>query len=168
MDCPMCGASATQEEQGDALKVYCARCGWGTGEAVDAVPDAPVAATAWWWLLLLWVAAVAVVVGPYFALRYGLPELFDIGLPGGDEAHARYLDALNSWYAFVMATYLASAGLFTPTYDPDNVGWFGGMIDNPFSFQDDFERMKRTLLIVLLPGKVFWVALKLTWERITG
>ena len=169
MECPVCNRPVTQSETPEGeLRLWCAVCGWGTGpaEAIKAREDA--APTALWALALLWVIAVAVVVGPYFALRYGLPELFDIGLRGAGEAHAKYIALLNGWYGIAMAAYLAAAGLLTPTYDPDNVGFFGGMIDNPFSLQDDWERTKRTWLFLLLPGKTVWVALKLTWYRIRG
>jgi len=165
MECPVCNCPVRQEEQGGALRVWCSSCGWGTETAqVDEV-SLPVEKASVGQLMLWWAGALLVVVGPYFALRYGLPSLFDIGLSGAEEAYARYLAVLNSWYALVMALYLGAAGALTPTYDPNNVGWFGGMIDNPFSFQDDFERVKRTLVLVLLPGKVFWVAVKLTWSR---
>ena len=168
MECPVCNQPVQQNESPDGeLRLWCAACGWGAGDVGDAdeVPGEP---TALWKLLLLWVAAAIVVVGPYFALRYGLPSLFDIGLRGADEAYAKYLAALNGWYGIIMAFYLAAAGLFTPTYDPNNVGWFGGMVDNPFSYQDDFERTKRTVLFLLLPGKLFWAAVKLTWYRLRG
>jgi hypothetical protein len=169
MECPMCNRPVKQDETPDGeLRLWCPACGWGAGDAPAEEADDHTDQTAVWKLLLLWAAGLTVVIGPYFALRYGLPSLFDIGLRGADEAYAKYLAALNGWYGIGMATYLAAAGLFTPTYDPDNVGFFGGMIDNPFSFQDDYERTKRTLLFVLLPGKVFWAAVKLTWYRIAG
>lgn len=171
MECPMCNRPVEQSESpGGELRLWCPACGWGAGEAegVEAVlPGAGAAPPpALWKIAVLWLLAPVIIVGPYFALRYGLPELFDIGFSGADEVHARFVAALNGWYWIIMGFYLAAAGLFTPTYDPDNVGWLGGMIDNPFSFQDDFERMKRTLLFLLLPGKVVWMALKLTWARL--
>jgi len=168
MECPICNKPVEQNESPDGeLRLWCPACGWGAEEASDGDPSGG-APTALWKLPLLWIGAAIVVVGPYLALRYGLPSLFDIGLRGADEAYAKYMAVLNGWYGIIMAFYLAAAGLFTPTYDPNNVGWFGGMVDNPFSFQDDFERTKRTLLFVLLPGKLFWAAVKLTWYRLRG
>lgn len=170
MECPMCNRTVTQAESPDGeLRIWCSACGWGAEQgAGDVREESRADGAPLWQLALLWVLAVAVVAGPYFGLRFGLPALFDIGLSGAAAAHAKYLAALNGWYPIVMAIYLAAAGLFTPTYDPDNVGWFGGFLDNPFSLQDDWERTKRTWLFLLLPGKTFWVALKLTWYRVRG
>ncbi|MBX3176312.1 MAG: hypothetical protein KF886_03040 [Candidatus Hydrogenedentes bacterium] len=172
MECPICSRSVTQAESPDGeLRIWCAACGWGAGPGgADVREERPAGggAAPLWQVALLWAVAVAVVVGPYFALRFGLPALFDVGLRGAGAAHAKYVTALNGWYPIVMGAYLAAAGLFTPAYDRDNVGWFGGLLDNPFSLQDDWERTKRTWLFVLLPGKTVWVALKLTWRRVRG
>lgn len=167
MECPMCNSPVEQKETPDGeTRIWCGACGWGAGEAV--VAEEATGAPAVWQIVLLWIGALIVVLGPYCALRFGLPALFDIGLPRADEVHAKYLTALNGWYWLIMAFYLAAAGLFTPTYDPDNVGWLGGYIDNPFSLQDDWERTKRTWVFLLLPGKLFWMAVKATWYRVRG
>ena len=169
MDCPLCNRPVEQTETPDGeLRLWCSACGWGTAESTAAGGEQEVAPAPAWKLALLWCAAVLVVTGPYVLLRFGLPSLFDVGLSGADAAHAKYLAALNGWYGIVMAFYLAAAGLFTPTYDPNNVGLFGGMVDNPFSLQDDWERTKRTWLFLLLPGKIFWAAVKLSWHRVRG
>ena len=169
MECPICNRPVTQSESPDGeLRLWCGACGWGMGSTEPIEEQDNDVPTALWALALLWLVAVAFVIGPYFALRFAVPELFDIGLRGVHEAHEKYIALLNGWYGIVMAIYLAAAGLLTPTYDPENVGFFGGMIDNPFSFQDDSERTKRTILLVLLPGKTVWVAFYLTWRRLRG
>lgn len=169
MECPVCNRPVIQAETPEGeLKIWCSACGWGADGGSSGGASQGAEPAALWKIALLWLVAIAVIAGPYVALRFWLPGLFDIGLRGADEAYARYLAALNGWYGLVMAGYLAAAGLFTPTYDPNNVGLFGGLMDNPFSFQDDWERTKRTFLMLLLPGKVVWVAVKLTWQRIRG
>ncbi len=40
-----------------------------------------------------------------------------------------------------------------------NVGWFGGLIDNPFRISDDFNRFLAVLKIILLPGRLIGLAI---------
>ena len=41
-----------------------------------------------------------------------------------------------------------------PKPDPSNVGWAGGLIDHPFRWSDDQNRMLLALNVVLLPGRL--------------
>lgn len=43
--------------------------------------------------------------------------------------------------------------------DTSNVGWLGGLIDNPFRISDDFNRFLFFLKIILLPGRLISVAI---------
>ena len=38
--------------------------------------------------------------------------------------------------------------------DTDNLGWIGGLVNNPFSFKDDLNRGKLFLNLILAPGRV--------------
>lgn len=40
-----------------------------------------------------------------------------------------------------------------------NVGWFGGLVDNPFRISDDFNRFLAVLKIILLPGRLIGLAI---------
>ena len=51
---------------------------------------------------------------------------------------------------------------FTPSYDPNNMGLWGTYIDNPFSWEDDWNRGMQTLAVILLPGKAAGAAVGAT------
>jgi len=55
--------------------------------------------------------------------------------------------------AFLTLCYLALAHVLRPEPDHTNMGLFGGLIDNPFSYEDDINRFLLSLQIVLLPGR---------------
>jgi hypothetical protein len=60
-------------------------------------------------------------------------------------------------FAVVMAVtffYLVVSYFVMPTPDYSNMGWFGGMADNPFRYSDDINRFLLFLQIMLLPGRV--------------
>lgn len=49
----------------------------------------------------------------------------------------------------------SSAGYFIlPDPDYTNVGWLGGLIDNPFRVSDDLNRMLLFIMILLMPGRL--------------
>lgn len=51
-------------------------------------------------------------------------------------------------------------GFFVNTRpNTSNVGWFGGLIDNPFRISDDFNRFMAVLKIILLPGRLVGLAI---------
>jgi hypothetical protein len=52
----------------------------------------------------------------------------------------------------VLLTYLGAAYAIRPEPDTADLGWFGGMMDNPFSFTDDYNRFLLWVKILLLPG----------------
>lgn len=49
-------------------------------------------------------------------------------------------------YCFISYNYIPQ-----PNYS--NMGLFGGLIDHPFKFSDDVNRMLRLLLVLLYPGR---------------
>jgi hypothetical protein len=53
----------------------------------------------------------------------------------------------------IMLAYLLIAYLVRPEPDMDNLGWFGGLIDDPLHYSDDISRFLLFLLIVLWPGR---------------
>lgn len=63
------------------------------------------------------------------------------------------------WFAvYVVASYFVNAKPET-----SNVGWAGGLINNPFRISDDFNRMLLILQILLLPGKLMAYSLIISW-----
>lgn len=50
--------------------------------------------------------------------------------------------------------YLMVAFLIQPEPDTSDMGWFGGLINNPFRITDNFNRFLLFLKIMLLPGRL--------------
>lgn len=40
-----------------------------------------------------------------------------------------------------------------PKPDYSNVGWFGGLVDNPFRYSDDLNRILILFMVILYPGR---------------
>ena len=49
--------------------------------------------------------------------------------------------------------YLFAAYFMHPEADETNLGWFGGMMNNPFRFSDNINRFLLFLKVFLLPGR---------------
>jgi len=62
-------------------------------------------------------------------------------------------------FAAAMFGYGLLGHLVQPSVDTDNLGWAGGLMNNPFRFSDNIERGKLKLLIVLFPGRLIGAAL---------
>lgn len=116
-----------------------------------------------------WIGSVGVIAGPYFAIVYGLPALFErMGLAEHAVGSAELIDELNPPYWIAMAVYLAISFLITPSVDMENLGLGGTLWNNPFSFEDDRNRVLLGLGAVLAPGKIVAFALRLTWFLARG
>lgn len=55
--------------------------------------------------------------------------------------------------------YLFLAYRYKPVYESSNMGWLGGVIDNPFRISDDYNRMLLFLKLLLFPGRFVSIAL---------
>jgi hypothetical protein len=55
--------------------------------------------------------------------------------------------------------YLLTGYFIMPRPDFSNIGWFGGLIDNPFRISDDWNRWLLFIRIALLPGRLWAMAL---------
>jgi hypothetical protein len=51
-----------------------------------------------------------------------------------------------------VAVYLLAGWTFRPIPDTGNMGWLGGLVDNPFRFSDDINRFLIFLKIFMFPG----------------
>ena len=60
----------------------------------------------------------------------------------------------------VVFAYLLIARFVRPEPEMDNLGWLGGLVDDPFHYSDDINRFLLFLLIVLAPGRLIarWLA----------
>jgi hypothetical protein len=54
----------------------------------------------------------------------------------------------------VTLAYVAMAHVVRIHHDPGDLGLFGGLMDNPFSFSDDVNRLMLFLQVLLLPGRL--------------
>ncbi len=52
--------------------------------------------------------------------------------------------------AMPLAIYLLISGVVRPRPDTTNVGWLGGLVDHPFRWSDDVNRLLILLLVLLL------------------
>ena len=65
--------------------------------------------------------------------------------------------------------YLGVCYYFMPEPDMNELGLFGSMIDNPFSYTDDINRAKLWLKIVMLPGNLLAIPFATIFkERVSG
>lgn len=64
--------------------------------------------------------------------------------------------------AGIGAVYVLLAAIVTVNVDHGDLGWFGGLMDNPFSFSDDINRAKLSLQVLLLPGRL------MAWSIVSG
>jgi len=79
----------------------------------------------------------------------------------------RMVEALNPMYWVIVAIYTGICGLLQPpNVDWNDMGWFGGLVNNPFSFSDDINRQKFLLLLLMLPGKIIVVTVTATYRLI--
>lgn len=181
-NCPSCNSDliATTLPHGGAIHT-CRECGWGSDRlrdrklqaGIDTAPDRSIPIRTILKLPIFWALSALVVFGPWIAIVYGIPALAEQQGWTYIEATPQSLAAdLNPVYWYVMAAYLALASLVKGAIQFDNLGLFGTMIDNPFSFEDDWNRSMLTLGLLLLPGKlvVFTVAgtFKVFQKLLTG
>ncbi len=168
MDCPACAQPVKQHQGPDGgIAFSCPQCGWGTNAEAKVQHDSDTPRPSIGLVIGLWPLAWLIVLGPYLALRFGIPAFADTGVTAFEDASARIVGLLDIHYWWIFAIYLFLAAVFTPTYDSDKTGWFGGYIDNPFSFEDDWERQKRAWFFMLLPGKTVLAAFVMTYRFIT-
>ena len=158
MECPQCNARVREMSAPDGGRLfYCGVCGWGQQATHASQPSEPVG-TPWGWLILGWLWTLTLVLGPYAFLLVWLPQ--QTGDPVAVWIHMTY------W--MVMAIYLMAAATVDPSFDRSNMGWAGGMIDNPFSFEDDMNRAGLFWALALLPGKAACWTIAQTFGAVRG
>ncbi|MHC1723541.1 MAG: hypothetical protein AB9836_10095 [Aminipila sp.] len=58
-------------------------------------------------------------------------------------------------FAAAITVYSVGGYFILPKPDYSNVGWFGGIFDNPFRISDDINRMLVFVMVILMPGRLF-------------
>lgn len=59
-----------------------------------------------------------------------------------------------SVYIAILAVYSICGYFLSAKPDYSNIGWFGGLIDNPFKISDDVNRMIVLFMVILIPGRL--------------
>ncbi len=186
MNCPRCNQILTQTERsrpgtGETRRVFfCEHCGWGreqlekkesadiplSGDTPNTANPAPYI---WLKFLGLWLVSAALVVIPYLLLVH-IPSLFagaDPAMFDAEAATARMAEALNPKYWVIVGIYVAICAAFQPPeVDWKDMGWLGGVVNNPFSYSDNINRHKFALLLLMMPGKIIVVTLTATYRLI--
>ncbi len=149
--CPNCNAPTRAPRLGTVRRRTCGECGWGTGSEPLGARERPAPSVPT--LALMWVGAAVVIVGPYLAFIHYMPM----------EASGHFLH-----FCLGMVLYLGMSNVFSPSYDSSDVGWCGGLIDNPFSYSDDWNRFMRSIVLFLLPGKIVGAAVRGTYRSLNS
>ncbi|MGM0452789.1 MAG: hypothetical protein ACQERN_06470 [Thermodesulfobacteriota bacterium] len=183
MNCPRCNHPLSKRQDPAAgapnarPAIYCENCGWtkqrpaNTKGAPAPAAAAAVNLTAMTWLKLigLWGLSAALVIAPYVLLTK-TPLLFsslDPAIFNAETASARMAEALTPLYWIIVMVYVLICATFNrPEVDFHNMGWFGGLVDNPFSFSDDINRTKFKVMLLMIPGKIIVTTLAATYRLI--
>jgi hypothetical protein len=65
-----------------------------------------------------------------------------------------------------ITSYLLVSYLVTPKPDMTNMGWLGGLINNPFRVSDNYNRFLFFLSAVLIPGKLVVFAVQSIYKLV--
>jgi hypothetical protein len=110
-----------------------------TGTGRQAPPAPPVI----WLRFVVTITILAAVI--VLTIYYVVPYLFCSG-----------------WFLLLLlGAYLLAGLLLNPKPDMTNIGWAGGIIDNPLRYSDDINRSLLMLKIILFPGRFF--SLSILW-----
>jgi hypothetical protein len=63
-----------------------------------------------------------------------------------------------------LVIYLVASYLVTPKADLSNMGWFGGLLNNPFRISDNYNRFLFFSSVILLPGKLVVYAIQAIYK----
>jgi len=133
-------------------RTTCPECHWERAPHASTTPQAPVHDPYLAWKLLggwALIAAMLVLTALISASELGLY------MPGGP------LGVLGG-----AAVYLLISFLWTPSPDTSDLGYFGGLSDNPFSFSDDWNRFLLSVNLLLYPGRIASWTLRVTWRKV--
>jgi hypothetical protein len=69
-------------------------------------------------------------------------------------------------YLGLLILYLLVCYFLTPKPDGSNIGWLGGLINNPFRISDNINRFLLIFYLFLLPGKLMVFAIQTFYRLI--
>ncbi len=144
MKCPLCGREVVLSYQ--TGRMMCPSCGWGAEHGDPEVAGeqrirrARSSRQDVTMLIVTWLVAGGLVAGLYYVVFHVLEA----------EPTANNIGAFFT----VLAVYSALGYLIRPQVDRENLGWLGGLVNNPFTFRDNVERWKLQWLILLFPGRI--------------
>ena len=101
-----------------------------------------------------WLIYLMVVIGLFFtalALYWVFKNLPDEG----------FKRTLTKFCYFTL--YIVAGHFIRPAPDHTNVGWLGGLVDNPFRISDDYNRWLLLAQISLMPGRLISYSLIMSW-----
>jgi len=117
-------------------------CDWGRERLAQGTQDDGHAGPGVLRVVIGLVFSLGFVLGPYVAMCVLVPEV---------------MPWMHFTYWAAMLRYLMGAAVLIPAPVMSELGWLGGLIDNPFSWEDDANRHALGLALVLMPGKaVVW------------
>ena len=91
------------------------------------------------------------------ALLTGVLSLGLLGLPFALvpwQPDAAYIARSIGGILALEVGYLLAGYFLRPSPDSSNLGWCGGVVDNPFRISDDINRALLFLSIILIPGRL--------------
>ena len=148
MKCPKCGAEISARNAPHGFRHGCPVCGWTSSQRDRRhrpKKEGELAVSPGQWIVC-WILAIAFVFGPYIAIWLLKPPW----------ATQQFFvkDYWLGWGVYLLVTLVLS-----PNPDMDNLGYFGGLVDNPYHWKDDWNRFQVGLVLLLTPGKIFLAAL---------
>lgn len=168
MQCPRCNATVDERQVGASTVFSCPACGWGAEpgapEPIETSNNSGVTGRDLVRLALYWLASILVVLGPFFAILFAVRHFTADAAEPLQNAGDAFIAGLYVHYWWVMLIYLLLALLLTPSYDPGNLGIFGGRIThNPAVTPDQhYNRLMYRVNFWLIPGRTVWITLRAT------
>nr|WP_295928256.1 hypothetical protein [uncultured Dyadobacter sp.] len=101
-----------------------------------------------------WLIYAATLIGLFLACV----GLYWVGYHRPNDSAGTILVRLCCFALYVVTSHFVNAAPETT-----NVGWAGGLIDNPFRISDDYNRLLVLLQVFLLPGKLIAYGLIIGW-----
>ncbi|MCE7071880.1 hypothetical protein LZG74_16290 [Dyadobacter sp. CY327] len=101
-----------------------------------------------------WIIYIVTIIGLFLAVS-GLYWVFN-NVP--DEGFKHTLIKLC-----FLSLYVVVGHFVKPTPDHTNIGWLGGLVDNPFRISDDYNRWLLFAQIILLPARLIAYGLIMSW-----
>jgi hypothetical protein len=101
-----------------------------------------------------WLIWITVVIGLFLACAGLYWVFYDLAYAGAGHVLTKLC---------CLALYIVLSHFINAAPDTRNLGWLGGVVDNPFRISDDFNRWLLFVQIILLPGKLVAYSVVISW-----